>query len=195
MSAFCPHCGQPAHVGASFCPATGASLASEPPPPRAVPMPAPPLEEYGAGGVILLSFLTCGIYGIVRFYQCAQAYRRELPGAAPNFEWQFWTYVVASLVGAATASFGIGFVALVGAIVVGALMLSEVCAARAELARRTGVEPALTSSSTQVTLWVLGEVLVFVVVGLVLLVIQGLQFFEDHNTVVRALRKRASSGS
>jgi len=67
-----------------------------------------------------------------------------------------------------------------------------VCAAREELARRTGVAPHLTSSSTQVTLWVLGEVLALVVVGLVLIVIQGLQFFEDHNTVVRALRKRAT---
>jgi len=155
-------------------------------------MPSPPLEEYGPGGVILLSFLTCGIFGVVRFYQCAQAYRRELPGAAPNFEWQFWAYVIASLVGAATSSFGIGFVLLLGAVVIGALMLSEVCAAREELARRTGVAPHLTSSSTQVTLWVLGEVLALVVVGLVLIVIQGLQFFEDHNTVVRALRKRAT---
>lgn len=128
----------------------------------------------------------------MRFYQCAQAYRRELPGAAPNFEWQFWTYVLASLVGVATSSFGVGFVLLVGAVVIGALMLSEVCAARAELARRSGVEHALTSSSTQVTLWVLGEVLTIAVVGLILLVIQGLQFFEDHNTVVRALRKRAA---
>lgn len=191
MSAFCPHCGQPMHAGAAFCPATGAALASSTPP-RPAPMPAPPLEEYGPGGVILLSFLTCGIFGIVRFYQCAQAYRRELPGAAPNFEWQFWTYVLASLVGVATSSFGVGFVLLVGAVVIGALMLSEVCAARAELARRSGVEHALTSSSTQVTLWVLGEVLTIAVVGLILLVIQGLQFFEDHNTVVRALRKRAA---
>ncbi|MFM7296882.1 MAG: hypothetical protein ACKO4Q_06630 [Planctomycetota bacterium] len=194
MSAFCPHCGQPTHAGAAFCPATGASLAPSTPPPRPgpAPMPPPPLEEYGPGGVILLSFLTCGIFGVVRFYQCAQAYRRELPGAAPNFEWQFWTYVIASLVGAVTSSFGIGFVLLLGAVVIGALMLSEVCAAREELARRTGVAPHLTSSSTQVTLWVLGEVLALVVVGLVLIVIQGLQFFEDHNTVVRALRKRAT---
>ena len=100
--------------------------------------------------------------------------------------------MIASLVGAATSSFGIGFVLLLGAVVIGALMLSEVCAAREELARRTGAAPHLTSSSTQVTLWVLGEVLALVVVGLVLIVIQGLQFFEDHNTVVRALRKRAT---
>lgn len=194
MSAFCPHCGQPTHAGAAFCPATGASLAPSTPPPRPgpAPMPPPPLEEYGPGGVILLSFLTCGIFGVVRFYQCAQAYRRELPGAAPNFEWQFWTYVIASLIGAATSGVGIGFVLLLGAVVIGALMLSEVCAAREELARRTGVAPHLTSSSTQVTLWVLGEVLALVVVGLVLIVIQGLRFFEDHNTVVRALRKCAT---
>lgn len=194
MSLYCPHCGQPTHAGAPFCPATGASLAPSTPPPRPgpAPMPPPPLEEYGPGGVILLSFLTCGIFGVVRFYQCAQAYRRELPGAAPNFEWQFWTYVIVSLIGAATSSFGIGFVLLLGAVVIGALMLSEVCAAREELARRTGVAPHLTSSSTQVTLWVLGEVLALVVVGLVLIVIQGVQFFEDHNTVVRALRKRVT---
>jgi hypothetical protein len=159
-------------------------------------MPAPPLEEYGAGGVILLSFLTCGIYGIVRFYQCAQAYRRELPGAAPNFEWQFWTYLGMGLLGGALLWTNcIGVPLAVGSIFIGALMLSEVCAARRELARRAGVERALTSSSTQVTLWVLGTVLALVVVGIVFRVIQGLQFFEDHNTVVRALRKRASSGS
>ncbi|MBM3992284.1 MAG: hypothetical protein FJ298_14950 [Planctomycetes bacterium] len=128
----------------------------------------------------------------MRFYQCAQAYRRELPGAAPNFEWQFWTSLGLSLGGAATSGVGIGFVLLLGAVVIGALMLSEVCAAREELARRTGVAAHLTSSSTQVTLWVLGQVLSIVIVGLVLLVIQGVQFFEDHNTVVRALRKRVS---
>jgi hypothetical protein len=76
--------------------------------------------------------------------------------------------------------------------VIGALMLGEVCAARAELAKRAGVAPMLSSGGTQVTLWVLGQVLGVVVVGIVLLVVQAVQFFQDHNTVAKALGRRAT---
>jgi hypothetical protein len=39
---------------------------------------------------------------------------------------------------------------------------------------------------------VLGQVLGVVVVGIVLLVVQAVQFFQDHNTVAKALGRRAT---
>lgn len=192
MSTFCPHCGAASHEGAAFCPSTGKSLAPPAPAPTPAPMPSEPMVEYGVGETILLSVITCGIFGLVRFYQAAQSYRRALPGGAPNFEWQFWTHLGTGLLGWATVSIFVGVPLIIVSIVIGALMLGEVCAARAELAKRAGVAPMLSSGGTQVTLWVLGEVLAIGVVGLVLLVVQAVQFFQDHNTVAKALERRAT---
>lgn len=139
--------------------------------------------------VILLSVVTLGIYGVVRFYQCWMAYRAMVPQRDSTFEWKFWTWVALSGFGLVTAR-SLGFLFFIAALPFGAMVLSEVLDVRAEALQSRGLPLALTSKSAHLTLWLVGQVLDFVIVGLVFNIIQAVKFFEDHNTIVAALAAR-----
>ncbi len=207
MSSFCPHCGKPAHDGAAFCPTTGAPIGGSAGAPQVVPpgvaftsdVPAPPtaryqapvIEDYSVGAVIGLSIVTCGIFGLVRFYQAAQSYRRLEPGSAPNFEWQFWTYVFGSMAASVLGLLTIvGYVLYVPVIIVGCLMLAEVCKARERLAGRIGAPIRLRPAEVHVTLWAVGYLLSVVIVGVILLLVQATFFFQEHSELARRYGSR-----
>lgn len=193
---YCHHCGQPEHRGAAFCPTTGAPLAAKAgvtaagllaqPSPSTLSASSYPLKQHHPGTVVILSVLTLGIYGLAMFYQCAQSYRERSPGSAPNFPWMFWAYVVTSALGLLTLSKGVGVLVVVASVVIGAMMLNEVSRARDAVAMRSGAIGLMTSEH-HVILWTLGNVLALVLIGFVLLIIQALRFFHDHNRIVTAV--------
>ena len=87
----------------------GAAPAAPPSPPAGWSQPGPSAGPPGGaptawGGsaaiepvnvvlTVLLSVVTFGIYGLVKFYQCGKAYGRLSPARASGFERLFWIYL------------------------------------------------------------------------------------------------------
>lgn len=155
----------------------------------------PPLEEVDLSVLVVLSIVTFGIYGLVRFYQAGEGYARLAPERRSTFETLFWVFVACALLSSSAwfVAAPLGFAGTVGGFVVGILLLNEVLAARAALVRSSGVSVALMSDTAHRVLWILGSLLSWAVLGLVLLVVQGFKFFDDHNQLARALRARTGT--
>ncbi len=163
-------------------------------PPAAVPelaAAAPgrcPVQPVDVALVIVLSVITFGVYGIVKFYQAAKSYE-QLAARRSSFDTLFWTYVGLA---AGAVVFGIPFHPLgavlgLGSAVVSVLVLNEVLALRAEVLRSRGARADLTSDSTHRVLFIIGIVASTFLVGLAVLLTQAILFFQDHNKIAAAL--------
>jgi hypothetical protein len=158
------------------------------------PAPAAPnprdLELVELPMLVILSIVTLGVYGLVMFYRVGERYARLAPARRSSFETLFWIYVACYLLLFTGGVFFGPIVALAGlaAFVVGVLLLNEVLASRADVVRANGLRVALTSDTAHRVLWIVGTLTSWFAVGIVLLVIQGFKFFDDHNQIVLALR-------
>lgn len=153
--------------------------------------PAAAFEEIPVGATIVLSILTFGIYGIVKFHQTGKAYE-QLAGRASRFSLWFWLFLGLGAAGlvlnASTGALGIplGLASAVFQV----LTLVEALALREEGVRRHGIAAPLTSGSTHKTLLVLAIVLSPILVGLVLAAVQAVKWFSDWNAIAAAVRGR-----
>jgi hypothetical protein len=166
----------------------------------AAPARSPAEAVQGVGEInvtttILLSLVTLTIYGVVKFFQTGKAYER-LAGYEGRFTTWFWVWVGMSL---GAIVLGAGSEALrvslgIAAIVFQFLTLYEALRARNAAAQRAGVASSLTSDTTHYVLLALGMVLAPIFVGLVLLVVQAVKWFQDWNAIrAAALRRPAAA--
>ena len=147
---------------------------------------APALEPVSVSAVVLLSIVTFGIYGLVKFHQTGKAYE-ALAGRASHFSRDFWLFVglgVASFVLHQAAFLGIPLA--IASLVFQVLTLNEALALRAEGVRRAGTRPELTPDGTHRALFISGILLSWLLVGLVLLLVQAAKWFSDWNAFVAA---------
>jgi hypothetical protein len=149
--------------------------------------PGAAFEEISPTAVILLSVVTLGIYGIVKFHQTGRGYE-ALAGRSSTFGRDFWIGVA---LGAASAvMFHTPFVwgpLSVASLVFQVLALGEALQLRDEAVGRAPVQPALTGAGTHKVLYVAGVILFPFVVGTILLVVQCWRWFTDWNAVGAAL--------
>jgi hypothetical protein len=160
------------------------------PPPRPPPPAAPPsgLEEISIPGVILLSLVTFGIYGIVKFHQTGKAYE-ALAGRSSHFSRDFWLFVGLGIAGFLLNAGGavLGVPLAVASLVFQVLTLREALVLREQAIRRAAIRPEITGDGTHKALFVLGIVLSPLLVGLVLLAVQAVKWFSDWNAIGSAL--------
>ena len=145
--------------------------------------------EVNVGTTILLSIVTLGVYGCIKFFQTGQAYER-LAGRETKFTLYFWLFVgfVAGgvLIGMVTG-LPLGLVGLVFQF----LTLNEALAARRDAMERWGLSPQVASDTTHWVLLGFGTFLSWILVGLILLVVQAVKWFEDWNAIRAAAAARA----
>ncbi|MBK9516481.1 MAG: DUF4339 domain-containing protein [Anaeromyxobacter sp.] len=174
-------------------PAWGQPTAAPPSPwasPGAAPGQGPgarPFEEVSVAAVLLLSFVTIGIYGMVKFYQTGVGYERAAQRTS-KFTGNFWIYV-GLLLGALFLNLVTGFVGylLIPVVIVYQyLTLNEALTLRAAAMERLGVAVQVNSDSNHRTFLLLGAILSYVVVGVVFTILQTVRWFEDWNAIGRA---------
>jgi hypothetical protein len=171
-----------------------------PPPPVATPTAAAPgsLELIKIADVIVLSVITLGIYGLVKFYHCGAGYLELASEKKSSFKGLFWGYLAVEVVLliASLATVGLGyFVLVVPEVAVGAALLWEVLRLRDRAAGSTGQPIALTRPGTHMALWIVGAVLTGVVVGIAVLIVQAVKFFQDHNRIAEATGASAAAAA
>jgi hypothetical protein len=164
------------------------------------PPPAPPvtvtpgrLERVGVGPTVLLTVVTFGVWGVVKFYQCGKGYEAAV-GRNSRFETWFWAWVslfVGSMVLSMVAG-PLGIAAFIASVVVGFLLLTEVLGLREAV--QGGEVPGVWSATVHKVLWLGGSILSWVFIGVVALVNQAAKFFDDHDKIVEALEARAARG-
>jgi hypothetical protein len=177
-------------------PAAGGAPTQTWAPPRggAVRTAAEGVQEVGEINVtttILLSIVTLGIYGVVKFFQTGRAYER-LVGRETRFTTYFWVFV-GTAVGAVVmggVSDALRWPLGVASVVFQFLTLNEALKARDYSIQRWGLGAAVTKDTTHYVLLALGLVLAWAVVGIVLLIIQGVKWFQDWNAVRAAAMRR-----
>ena len=150
--------------------------------------PLVPLRRAEMGLVILFSIITLGIYGMVWFYGVMRSYRSIAQRPGSSSDTLFWVYVSCVIAGFLLSWIYIGFAIYVAAIVVGAILLSNVLQDREVAASRIGGIVGLNSSGTHMTLWLAAEILTVTcfgaVLGIPLAIVQAILFISDHNRVV-----------
>jgi hypothetical protein len=152
-------------------------------------------EEISVATVILLSIVTLGIYGLVRYYETGRGYER-LAGGASQFGRNFWLGVGLGIAGSVLNVFhGLGLPFAIAALVFQYLALAEALRLRDEGIRRAGLQVAVTPEGTHRTLFVVGALLYIVLVGFVILLVQAVKWFTDWNAVAAALRARGAGGA
>jgi hypothetical protein len=141
--------------------------------------------------VVVLSIVTFGIYGLVKFHQTGKGYE-ALAGRSSTFTRDFWLSVgLAVASGLTVHTLVLGGPLSIASLVFAVLALSEALALREEALRRAGVRPQLTEPGTHKVLFVVGTVLSPILIGLVLLVVQAWKWFSDWNAVGAAVAKGA----
>jgi hypothetical protein len=186
---------------ASLAGAAGADGGAGATPPTTSPAPgARDLELVDLPLLVILSVVTLGVYGLYTFYRVGERYGRFAPARRSNFETLFWIYVACYVLQfTGWMIFGpLVALAALAAFVVGILLLNEVLATRADVVQGNGVRVELMSDTAHRVLWIVGSLTAWLGVGIVLLVVQGFKFFDDHNQIVRALRAtgaRPAAGS
>jgi hypothetical protein len=176
---------------AALAGAAGADGGAGATPPMTSPTPgARDLELVDLPLLVILSVVTLGVYGLYTFYRVGERYGRLAPARRSNFETLFWIYVACYVLQfTGWMIFGpLVALAALAAFVVGILLLNEVLATRAEVVQANGVRVALMSDTAHRVLWIVGSLTGWFGVGIILLVVQGFKFFDDHNQIVRALR-------
>jgi hypothetical protein len=153
--------------------------------------PAPrPIEEISPAVVIILSIVTFGIYGLVKFHQTGKGYER-LAGRPSTFGRDFWIFVGLGLAGPFLFHTPIlGGPLCIASLVFGVLALSEALALRDEVIRRESLRADVTGAGTHKVLYVIGAVLSPILLGLVVLLVQAAKWFGDWNAVGAALAAR-----
>ena len=190
-------------------PPLGARAPAAPPPGPTTPVPAgpgattwappagtvaaPALEQVSVATVLLLSIVTVGIYGLVKFHQTGKAYE-ALAGRASTFSRNFWLFVGLGVAGFVLHHPAIAFPLAIASIVFQVLTLNDALALRGEAVRRAGVRPQLTPDSTHRALFISGVLLAWALVGVVLLLVQGARWFSDWNAVVAAVSPPGAAG-
>jgi GYF domain 2/zinc-ribbon domain len=188
----------------SAAPSPGSGWSAPPPAPQPWGVAPPPLIRTEVPQTIGLSLVTCGIFGIVRFYQAARGYLQLTPGRASRFEPLFWSWLATAVFGSLlTLPHGagwLGHLVQLASVPVGAFLLSDVLSARAAAAAARGSRVALTAPAQLITLWVLGEASVLTfghegglsgllwLVSFVFTLIQAIQFFSDHDKLAVELQ-------
>ena len=131
--------------------------------------------------MVLLSVVTLGIWGIIWFHQVMKQYR-AISGrndkSAANTETYFWVYIGCLALYMLTIYFFVGVLPLIGAAVVGFLLLKDVLTDRGRIAQAVGAT-GLTSDGRQLGFWIAGCVLS--ICGLPFAIAQAVMFFNDHN--------------
>jgi hypothetical protein len=146
--------------------------------------------------VVILSIVTFGVYGLVKFHQTGKGYE-ALAGRTSSFSRDFWLFIGLAL---ASVLFHLGG-PMVGApfgiasLVFQVLALLEALKLRGEAVRRAGIRPQLTSDGTHKVLFIAGIILIPAVVGLVLLLFQAWKWFSDWNAIREALGGRTPSAA
>ncbi len=146
------------------------------------------LEEISPGAVVILSILTFGIYGLVKFHQTGKGYE-ALAGRPSAFSRNFWLFVglgIASVLFHAGGPF-VGVPFGLASLVFQVLTLVEALKLRDEAIRRAGIRPQVTTEGTHKALLIAGIVLVPLVIGIVLLLVQAAKWFSDWNAIGMAL--------
>jgi len=168
----------------SFSNVFGAALAPPPLPGSAVSEHTYRRKDVGV--TILLSIVTLTIYALIVFYQIGVGYERVAQRRDSKFQALFWSYVgfyvISSIVTVVT--FWGGMLLYIPCMIVGAFLLADVLASRAEASKRIGFTKPQRSTSAHVATWVVGNVLCYVLVGLILLIVQAVWFLEEHNELV-----------
>jgi len=178
--------------GAAPPPSPAAGQPGWGPAPLQTTLPPGTIEPVGVPLTILLSVVTLGIYGLVKFHQCGTAYARLSPARPSAFERFFWIYLGLSL-GSVVANLVFGPLAIavvIASFVAGIFVLNEVLAARDAAQLATGARVVLTSATTHKVLWIGGTLLTMVGVGLLVLLVQAVLFFQDHDHLAAALGRR-----
>lgn len=178
------------------------AMAATIPPPLAPPAPGVPaveapgaavFEDIPVGVLILLTVVTLGIYGMVKFYQTGRAYER-LAGRESRFALYFWLFIGLAILGfvlnAATGFLGIPLA--IAALVFQVLTLDQALGVREEGMRRWSIAVPVTSASTHRVYLILGMVLSVLLVGLVFTLIQAVKWFQDWNAIGQAARGRVA---
>ena len=151
--------------------------------------------EINVTTTILLSAVTFSIYGVVKFFQTGTAYER-LAGRETKFTTWFWIFVGtgAGAVVIGSMSDALLVPLAVAAVVFQFLTLSEALKARNEALRRWGLDASVTSDTTHYVLLGLGILLGAALIGIVLIVIQAVKWFQDWNAIrAAALRRPAAA--
>jgi hypothetical protein len=149
------------------------------------------VEEIAIAPTILLSIITLSIYGVVKFFQTGKAYER-LVGRETNFTKWFWIWVGTAACSAILGVGGskIGGLLTIAAVVFQFLTLYEALKARNEGMRRWGLNASVTGDNVHYVLMALGMLLGPVFVGLILLIVQGVKWFQDWNAIRAAALQR-----
>ena len=152
------------------------------------------MEPTSTAAVLVLGFLTLGIYPAVKFYQAGVAYQ-ALAGRASRFTTWFWLSIVLGLLGAPLHLLGgvPGILSSIAAIAFTVLTLFEFLALRAEVVNRHGIAPALTPDGTHKALFIAGLLTWWFLVGFALLAVQAVKLFQDHRALGDALRARRAT--
>ena len=151
-----------------------------------------PIEPVNVLLTVLLSVVTFGVFGLVKFYQCGQAYGRLSPGRPSGFERLFWIYLglsIAGLLGNLVFT-PLGVLLGIGSFVAGIFLLNEALAARHAAVVATGARVDLTGAGTHRALWIGGTLLAVVLIGVFALLAQAVLFFQDHDRLAGALAAR-----
>ena len=147
-----------------------------------------------------LSVPTFGIYGVVVFYRVMKTYLRystsDDSASQENLELWFWIFISFSVVGGLLFPFGIPLT--LAAIVLGALLLQKVIRKRdlaiEQLGRLTVPEfereRGFKNVGWHCWLWSLGNVFLPFIFPIILLILQGIQFFKEYNIFVKSLDKQ-----
>ena len=152
-------------------------------------------EEISPGVVVLLSIVTFGIYGLVKFHQTGKGYE-ALAGRTSSFTRDFWLAVGLGVASALTVhTIFLGGPLSIASLVFSVLALSEALNLREELVRNAGIRPRLTEPGTHKVLFVAGCVLSPILVGIVLLLVQAWKWFSDWNEVGAALARGPAPAS
>lgn len=133
--------------------------------------------------VLVLGILTFGIYPLVKFWGVIQEYRRALPGVQTNVGNLFAAYLGCAIVGVLTSGILVGFLLIIGGYVVGWMLLGEVMKLRDEVRQRYGLRTAVRPADTHKGLWIAGQLLSWIVIGIVPLIIQAWWFFAEHTAL------------
>lgn len=142
-----------------------------------------------------LSVPTFGIYGLIVFYRVMKTYLRystsEDSASSENLELWFWLYIGFAVLGGLLFPFGIPLT--IASIVFGAILLNKVIHKRdlaiEQLSGEVKVNHELKFKNVDwhLWIWILGTVLSILILPLILIIFQGIQFFKEYNVFVNAL--------
>ena len=176
----------PDELGLNEAATAGSVVAMDAPPIAAVQDAAPKLKRVDVVLLLVLSVVTFGIYGMIWFYGVLQSYRGITRRKEPNVEVLFWVYLGCAIVGGLTAVWVVGLFLLIGAAVVGGILLVNLLKDRASIAATLGGVPGLTDRNILLGFWIAGQVLW--VCGIPFAIYQAFALASDHNKLVEAAK-------